>query len=214
MNRHYLWLASVMVAVQLAGPVSADSAADAEESVRELYYEGFPAELATGLDDAAIERLAELLDDPAEASHHGNIVLALGLSGHPDAYPALSVFAAAPLRGEVDRATFRARTQLRTAFGQLARVDPRALRWLLEDHEADAPTTWHFRHHRDEALRVLLDELALTGLALSGAPAAATRLDRVIGESRGLDRASQRRRQHAEAVRARHDRASAPGLDR
>jgi hypothetical protein len=192
------WLACLLLGL-LAAPAWADPADEAEAWVRELYYEGLPLEPAAGLDDAAVARLIELLEDPAEAAHHGNVVLALGASGHRDAYPALAAFADDAPAGEVDRATFRARTQLRLAFGYLARHDARALRWLLEPGDG-APPAWHFRRQRGEALRVLLDELTLTGLALSGSPTAAARLEQVIDASRGRDPAARRRLRHAEGA--------------
>lgn len=203
MRHRDTWLATIGCALLLlSGAAWADSADDAEAWVRQIYYEGFPPELAASLDGPAVERLAELLADPDEAEHHANIVLALGQSGHPLAYAPLAAYADTPLEGELDRAHFRARTWLYLAFGHLARVDARALRWLLDAYDADAPPSWHFRHHRDGALRVLLDELTLSGLALSGSPAAALRLDRVIAQSRGPDLAAKRRRRHAEAARA------------
>ena len=57
--------------------------------------------------------------------------MALGMSGHPDAFPLLAEYAGRPVSGEVDRPTFRTRTRLALAMGHLARKDPRALHWLL-----------------------------------------------------------------------------------
>lgn len=191
-----------LLALLLAAPALADAADEATAWLRERYYEGPPLERAAELDGAAIARLIEWLDDPAEAPHHANALLALGASGHPDAYPALAAYAAAEPEGELDRDGFRARSWLPLAFGQLARRDPRALRWLLEQQDADAPPRWHFRQQRGEALRALLAELHLTGLALSGAPVAATRIEQVIEASRGGDPAARRRRRHAEGALA------------
>jgi hypothetical protein len=216
--RRHLGPAVAALVLSLALPAGATSADQAEEWVREIYYEGFPAERAEALSDAAVERLTELLADPDEAAHHGNVVLALGYSAHPEAFPALAAYAAETPEGEVDRATFRARTQLRIAFGHLARVDRRALRWLLDAQAAGEEPAWHFRHHRDDALRTLLDELAITGLGLSGAPAAAARLDQVVAQSQGADAATQRRLRHAQEARGVHDLARdaqiGPGLPR
>jgi hypothetical protein len=105
--------------------------------------------------------------------------------------------------GEVDRATFRARTQVLFALGHLARRDGRALRWLLDAQTRPAdPPSWTFRHHRGASLRTLLDEQLLTALALSRSPAAARHIDELIAETRGSDAASRRRRGHALAARA------------
>jgi len=194
----------------LPARATADSASEAEDLVRRTWYEGLPPESARALDDEAVARLVEMLSDPGEAAYHGNIALALGYSGRPGAYAALTTFAEAPVAGEVDRATFRSRTQVLLALGHLARRDGRALRWLLDAEEQGmGPPSWHFRHHRGPALRALLDERILTALALSASPAASRRIDRVIGAAQGPDAASRRRLRHARAARRLLD-ASSP----
>ena len=200
-------LAAFLAAATATAPgvvtATAESVSWAEDLVRQTYFEGLPSEAARDLDDAAVARLAEMLADPAEAPFHGNIAIALGYSGRPAAYTALTEFAASPVIGEVDRATFRARTQVLLALGHLARRDGRALRWLLDAQTRPAePPSWTFRHHRGASLRTLLDEQLLTALALSRSPAAARHIDELIAETRGSDAASRRRRRHAQAARA------------
>jgi hypothetical protein len=193
MRRLPLWIA--LLAIATATSTSADGADEAEALARMLYYEGIPAEAARALDADGIGRLGEMLADPAEAEHHGNIVSALGLSGHPAAFGLLQAYASAEPSGEVERATFRARSRLGEAMGRLAQDDPRALAWLLaEAHRAKTPA-WSYRHHRGAHLRALLEEQTLTGLALSGGPGARAILESAAATP-GHDVAAKRRRAH------------------
>lgn len=194
----------------LCGPAAADPAAtpaadgarEAEKLVREVYYEGLPPERARDLDDAGVARLAALLDEPAESAHHANALLALGMSGHPDAFGVLASYARRPIAGEVDRDTFRAHTRLYRAMGHLAREDPRALAWLLSrSQRPSAAPDWHFRHQAGARLATLLDEQILGALALSGSDEAEARLRRAEAEARGATPADQRRRRLVEHAR-------------
>jgi hypothetical protein len=210
MYRHrFVWMCGLAALIVSVGAAAhADSAADAESWVREIYFEGLPYERASSLDTAAVGRLIEMLADPAEIAHHGNVVLALGMSGHPDAFAALSGFANRPLVGEVDRNTFRARTHSLLAMGHLARSDARALRWLLQ-HQSHAPD-WHFRHLSGERLANVLDEQTLTALALSGAPGAVAALDRAATTPE-VDVQSTRRSRHARRLIDLHHRIATEG---
>jgi hypothetical protein len=193
MRRLPLWIA--LLAIAIAASASADGAEDAEALARTLYYEGVPAGAARALDAQGIGRLGEMLADPAEAAHHGNIVSVLGLSGHPDAFGLLRAYASTAPSGEVDRATFRARSRLGEAMGRLAQDDPRALAWLLADARRAKTPTWSHRHHRGAHLRALLEEQTLTGLALSGSPGARPILESAAATP-GQDVAAKRRRAH------------------
>ena len=201
----------VVLFASVGADARADSATEAESLVREIYYEGLPYEQASGLDTAAVNRLIEMLADPSEAPHHGNIVLALGMSGHPDAFAALSEFASDPPIGEVDRNTFRAHTHSLLAMGHLAREDDRALQWLLrrESREARTPD-WRFRHLQGEHLANVLEEQTLTGLALSGAPEAVPALDRAA-RAPDLDVNTKRRGRHARQLIQLHHRIASEG---
>ena len=203
--RFRAWIPALGLALAVSGPAGADPVSDAETLVRAVWYEGLPAEAARDLSGPAIARLVEMLADPQEAPHHANIALALGYSGHRDAYPALAALLATPLAGEVDRDAFRTQTTTRLAMGQLARRDPRALRWLLDaEQRGAAAPAWHFRHHRGVALATLLEEQVLSALAISGAPAARVRLDDAVAEARAATGpAESRRLRFAEAARAR-----------
>jgi hypothetical protein len=193
-------------------PAHGDSVSDAEDLVVAIYYEGLPYDDARALDDAGVARLAEMLADPGESAHHGNIVLALGMSGNPGAFEALASFASSPVTGEVDRAVFRARTHLGQAMGHLCHDDPRALTWLLRRSrlERTAPG-WSFRQHRGDRLASLLEDQLLSGLAMSGTPRARAALERARDLARGDDAASQRRRRTIDEGLLLHTRVARDG---
>ncbi len=205
-------LFTALLALAAAAPAGALGADDAEALARTLYYEGVPADAALALDADGIARLGEMLADPAEAEHHGNIVSALGLSGHPAAFGLLQAYASVAPSGEVDRATFRARSRIGEAMGRLGQENPHAVAWLLaqaSQGQGEAPA-WSHRHHRGDRLRLLLEEQALTGLALTGAPAARPLID-AAASTPGNDVAAKRRRAHGLYAREVHGRGAARG---
>ncbi len=156
----------------------------AEELVWADYVEGLPYVEARELTPAGVERLIEMLRDPAEAEHHENIVMALGISGAPQAYPALVAFGDEEVEGEVGAAAYRARRALPLAMGHLARTDPRALRFLLEAARREGPESaprWSYLYLRDQRLAGILRRAAITGVAMSGQPDAVAAL-RALGE--------------------------------
>ena len=133
---------------------------------------------------AGIERLVEMLQDSAEAEHHENIVMALGISGDPQAYSALARFQEHSPEGEVDAAEYRARRALPLAMGHLAGTDPRALQFLLEAARREGPESaprWRYLYLRDQKLAGILRRAAITGVAMSGQPEAIAAL-RALGE--------------------------------
>ncbi len=156
----------------------------AEKFVRADYVEGLPYAKARKLKLEGVERLVEMLRDPAEAEHHDNIVMALGISGAPQAYPALVAFQDREVEGEVDAAEYRARRALPLAMGHLARSDPRALQFLLEAARRQGPESvprWRYLYLRDQKLAGILRRAAITGVAMSGQPEAVAAL-RALGE--------------------------------
>lgn len=173
----------------------------AEELVRGQYYEALPYARAQQLDPAGVARLVAMLADPAEAEHRPNIVAALGMSGGADAYPALAAFAQSAPRGAVDSAEYRARLAAPIAMGHLARSDPRALSYLRTAAHSDAPTSWTYRHLDRERLGRLLQRAAISGLGVSGLPAADRAL-RTLRDER-VDDAKRReaRRAHIDEAR-------------
>ncbi len=155
----------------------------AEELVRADYVEGLPYAEARNLTLAGIERLVEMLRGSAEAEHHENIVMALGISGAPQAYPALVAFQDREVEGEVDAAEYRARRAIPLAMGHLAGTDPRALRFLLVAARREGPESaprWRYLYLRDRKLAGILRRAAITGVAMSGQPDAVAAL-RALG---------------------------------
>jgi len=97
--------AAVFIALSIASPLAfpggARASADvdaAEALARTTYHEGVPYGEARTLTDAGAARLAEMLDDPAEAQHHAQIAEVLGMSGRAGAYEAIARAAAAARR--------------------------------------------------------------------------------------------------------------------
>jgi hypothetical protein len=165
--------------------------------VRAQYVEGLPYAEARKLKPAGVERLIEMLQDPGEAAHHSNIVMALGISEAPPAYPASLEFQDREVEGEVngtrygsargrhrargdggrevDSAEYDARRAIPLAMGHLARTDSRAFEFLLDAAHAQGPESaplWTYRHLREERLAGILRRAAITGVAMSGRPEA------------------------------------------
>ncbi len=182
-------LAGLLLATTHPARAQLGEADFAGELVRAHYVEGLPYAEARDLTLAGIERLIEMLRDPAEAEHHENIVMALGISGAPKAYPALVEFQNWEVEGEVNAAEYRARRALPLAMGHLARTDPRALGFLLEAARREGPESaprWRYLYLRDQKLAGILRRAAITGVAMSGRPEAVAAL-RDLGERAHLD---------------------------
>jgi hypothetical protein len=144
-----------------------------------VFFEGVPLEAARDLSDTDVARLIELLTDPAEIRQHPNILVLLGMSGSPAAFDAIADYALRGPSGELDRLEFRARRSIAYGMGHLARVDGRALAWLIRAAtDASAEPQRSFRQMGPERVARMMREGAITGLALSGRPNAA----RVIAE--------------------------------
>jgi hypothetical protein len=144
-----------------------------------IYFEGVPFEAARDLSDGDVARLIELLTDPAEIRQHPNILVLLGMSGSPAAFDSIADYALRGSSGELDRLEFRARRSIAYGMGHLARVDGRALAWLIRAAtDANAAPQRSFRQMGPESVARLMREGAITGLALSGRPNAG----RVIAE--------------------------------
>ncbi len=200
------WLAGV--ALSLA-PYEASaqtlSVAESENLVRQVYYEGLPEEEAERVGPAGADRLMEMLADPAEARHHAQILLALGLSGEDGALEAIRAWAATPREGEVDRATFKAWQALPFALSHLAHYDARALDDLEAQMTDDAPN-WRFRHHQGARLHGMARKSAATAMAETGLPAARRALERAERMSSDADFEA-----HLRGARALHSRRAQEG---
>jgi len=182
MNRCGIVRGSISLALWLCGAAIAaaavaDEVADIETRVRQVYFEGYPISTQGALASASVQRLGEMLRDPADEPYWSNIVLALGASANTDAYRYLADFAADPPEGEVSAALYQARSALPVALGQLAYDDPRAF-GLVEQMARDTRSPgWRFQSLQGAALADSLRRTAVTGLALSGRPEAAAVLD-------------------------------------
>jgi hypothetical protein len=167
-----------------------DGVAAAEALVRAVWFEGLPYEQARALTPAGVRRLAAMLDEPGEAEHRVNIVVALGMSENPLAYPALEKLWRNEPRGEVSSSDYRARNALPFALGHLARADRRAFALLERELARSGPPTWSYKHLGGERLRAQLERGTVTGLGESGLPAADALLDGVAQRAtRSGDRA-------------------------
>jgi HEAT repeat protein len=200
-----------------AGRAEFDELEFARKLVRRHYVEGLPYARARQLTPAGVEILIEMLEDPAEAEYRDNIVMALGISGDPRVYPALTRFHEHPLEGEVDSAEYRARRALPFAMGHLARSDSRAFHFLLEAARAEGPGSaprWSYRYLRDERLAGILRRAAIRGLAMSGRPEAAAVLEELGARARDDPAATEELRTHIREAREFCDRVVREGPDR
>jgi len=195
-TRSVLVAALFGIAVALAPMTSAlaeSGALKAEALARATFYEGVPAEDVRALDSTGVERLIEMLGDPAEAPHHAQILEMLGMSGRPNAYAAVANAAAEEPTGEIDRAELRKRVAVLVALGHLARDDDRALTTLEAAVQADTTRPPRFSHGRLRGKRLsgLMRRSAVSALANSGrteARATLQRLERGAAEDPEFER--------------------------
>lgn len=180
----------------------------ADQLAAAIYFEGISLEEIGDLSDADVARLIELLDDAAEIRQHPNILVALGISGSPAAFDAIADYALRGSSGELDRLEFRAQRSIASAMGHLARVDGRALAWLIRAAtDASAAPKRSFRQLDPERIARLMRKGAITGLALSGQPRAA----RAIAEIIAVPSAPPGIVEHANEALVLHERMSREG---
>jgi hypothetical protein len=194
---------SVLLAFSIAltsVAVGADAEQESVEAlVRTRYHEGLPFESAQFLSSAQVERLAQMLADPAEREHHANALLALGMSGRSEAYAPLAEYAAVVLAGPVDAGAYHAQLALRTALGHLAASDRRARRDLIAEVARKHPLPWSYRHLDGARLREIMRNSAASALAISGHPASLAELRRLREKSESDPAASETWRRHLQA---------------
>jgi hypothetical protein len=175
-----------------------------EALVRTVHYEGMPEDVVAQIGPEGCARLVEMLTDPSESSHHGRILVAIGICHPSGAFEAIRDWADQPRVGEIDRATFRAWQSMPYALGHLAEHDRRAIDRLEALLNTSAPPSWTFRHHRGARLVGHARRSAATGLAFSGMPEAELALERAERSSSDASL-----RQHVEDLRGMHrDRAA------
>lgn len=156
----------------------------ADQLAAAIYFEGIAFEEVGDLSDADVARLIELLDDPAEIRQHPNVLVLLGMGGSPAAFDAIADYALRGSSGELDRLEFRAQRSIASGMGHLARVDGRALAWLIRAAtDANATPQRSFRQMDPERVARLMRKGAITGLALSGQPSAARAIAQIIAVS-------------------------------
>lgn len=167
-------LSAVAVCAAAAAQAQLVSVDEIEARVRQVYFEGYPVTDRDPLGPTAVERLGEMLRDPADEPYWANIVLALGASENSDAYRQLADFAANRPEGEASSPVYQARVSLPVALGNLAHRHPSAL-GLLEEMARDAGLEpgWSFQSLEGASLAGALRRSAITGLAVSGRPEAA-----------------------------------------
>jgi hypothetical protein len=103
------------------------------------------------------------------------------MSGSPAAFDAIADYAQRGSSGELDRLEFRARRSIAYGMGHLARVDGRALAWLIRAAtDVNAAPQRSFRQLDSARVARMMREGAVTGLALSGRPNAASVLAEII----------------------------------
>jgi hypothetical protein len=189
----------------------------AEKLVRVHYFEGIPYAEARELTSASVERLIEMLRDPAETEHRENIIMALGVSGAPQAYPALVEFWEEEIEGEVAAIEYQARRALPLAMGHLAGTDPRALQFILEAARREEPEPaqrWSYLYLRDQRLAGILRRAAITGVAMSGRPEAIATLHNLGERARLRPDTTHELRTHIREAQRLCDRVAREGRDR
>jgi hypothetical protein len=212
-NDHFRALALSIASLLLWASGGVAGAGDLESSPADrlasaVYFEGLAFEEVGDLSDADVARLIELLQDPAEIRKHPNALVALGMSGSPVAFDAIADYALRGSSGEIDRLEFRAQRSIAAGMGHLARVDGRALAWLVRAAtDASAAPQRSFRQMDAERIARLMQKGAITGLALSGQPSAA----RVIAQIIAVPSAAPGIVEHANDALILHERMSRRG---
>ena len=219
MSRNFIKLGLLGLLLAAGSPAQAQAGEveSAEELVRAHYFEGLPYARARRLTPTGVEALIEILEDPAEAEYHENVVMALGISGDPQAYRALSRFHASTPEGEVGGAEYRARRAIPLAMGHLARRDERAYQFLVKRvHATTSPRApaWRYRHLSGDRLAGILRRAAITGVAISGRPEASADLGSAEARTRADSKATDELRRHIRESRKLSDRVTREGPDR
>lgn len=154
------------------------SVAETESLVRARYYEGLPRDLAARIGPEGCARLLEMLEDPAEARIHDQVLVAIGVCAPDGALDAIDAWLAELPEGEIDRPRFKAWMAVSHALCALAEHDPRAMERLeARLTTAEAPRFRHGRHRGARLLRLRRVGSA-NGLAETGLPQAGEALDR------------------------------------
>ncbi|MFP8880418.1 MAG: hypothetical protein VCE43_13665 [Myxococcota bacterium] len=177
-------LCAMLCLVGISAPASADSpdARAAEDLVLAVYFEGMPEERARQLTPSGAAHLIELLRAGDHERFHANMVLALGISGHEQAFETLEWYGRDE-PGDLAPGVSRARIAAAIAMGHLARGDDRALAWLTKRARAsNVAPHWRRAERRSDGLADTLWMQVMNGLAVSGRIGAAEVLDEMRRE--------------------------------
>ncbi|MCH2169517.1 hypothetical protein MK489_01935 [Myxococcota bacterium] len=158
------WGLSLVLGMAVGAQADFESA---ELLIRATYYEGIPFDRARALSAEECDHLTELLEADLPR-HHENILIALGMAGHPGAYETLAAYGKG-WTGELTRAQYQALMARMVGMGHLARRDSRALAWLLDAAAGAGPApTVRFRVMAGERFERQRRARAVAALSLSG----------------------------------------------
>jgi hypothetical protein len=147
--------------------VDSPDARSAEDLVLTVYFEGMPPERAHELTAAGAQHLIELLRSGDHQPFHSNIVIALGINGHPQAFETLQWYGRDE-PGDVASGVYRGRVAVPVAMGHLALGDDRALDWLITRARGMSATPrWKRAGSVTGALADTMRAQVLNGLAIS-----------------------------------------------
>jgi hypothetical protein len=147
--------------------------------VRPMYFEGLPIEQGFRFGTDSVPLLLDMLQDPLEEPHWGNIVVLLGIIGDPRAVDSLIRFLEQPVTGELSRAHYKAKTAVLPALGLLLNRQPTDQKALAYLQDSLDPSFWGKRQLRwtltppqggGNARDLKLTKMAIMGLGLSGHP--------------------------------------------
>ena len=180
-------LYSIALAI-MASPAFAQTA-DIRGFVQAAHAEGVPYEEAIRFDaEAATTTLLEMLADPNEEPNWHNVVITLGMVGHPRAVEPLTRFLEQDAGVGLSRAHHRAKSVVPMALGYLVNrsKDQAGLTYFLASVKPEMWTARNLRwpspvHSTHDARNEHLSKMAIIGLALSAHPAAGQALRNLQG---------------------------------
>lgn len=163
-----------LVVGALAGPVvvAAEGVAKVDAFVCRNYLHGVPYQGARAFSGADVDRLIELLKDPAQESYWHNAIVTLGIVGEDRVTPVLVDFVEKRFRGPVTLHQFNALLSVPLALGHAGmRGNKSAVDYLLAHASVAAwdraGLEWSFQKYGGERRSVLLTKMVIRGLAFS-----------------------------------------------
>ena len=174
------WIAVSLSLAQKAPPMPVG------EFVRNQFYHGIPYRAAHAYGPQAVFELVEILGNEKLKGQWANAIWVLGMIGDSSATQPLIDFLEKRFTGEVDRPAFNALLQVNQALGFLVR-DPqsKALDYLKEGSSPQVwsrRVSWKFGSVSERERDLLLTQLAINGLGITGSQAALAQLERLRDE--------------------------------